>query len=92
MEFQKQRELYVEVAKQHLHNYGTYTYSDHIVDIIVSVMMTRDGVMQGGSFVQAIVNNDLRGAISRADGDCTNHLRVIALAHPFAFVEQLDYK
>lgn len=87
MDFQKQRELYVEAAKQHLHNYGTYTYSEHIVDIIVSVMMTRDDVMKGGSFVEAICNNDLRGAISRADGDCINHLRVIALAHPFAFIE-----
>lgn len=92
MEFQKQREQYVEAAKNHLHDYGTYTYSDHIVDIIVSVMMHRDGVMKGGGFVEAICNNDLRGAIARADGDCTNHLRVIALAHPFAFVEQLDYK
>lgn len=91
MDFQKQRELYVEAAKEHLHNYGTENYSDHIVDIIVSVMMNRDGVMQGGGFVQAICNNDLRGAISRADDECTNHLRVIALAHPFAFVEQLNY-
>ena len=87
MDFQKQREQYVEAAKEHLHNYGTTNYSDHIVDIIVSVMMTRDGIMQGGGFVQAICNNDLRGAIGRADDDCTKHLRVIALAHPFAFIQ-----
>ena len=87
MDFQKQRQIYVEAAKEHLHNYGTSDYTDHIVDIIVSVMMQRDGIMQGGGFVQAIVNNDLRGAISRADEDCTKHLRVIALAHPFAFIQ-----
>jgi len=87
MDFQKQREQYVEAAKEHLHNYGTTNYSDHIVDIIVSVMMTRDGIMQGGHFVQAICNNDLRGALSRADDDCSKHLRVITLAHPFAFIQ-----
>ena len=87
MDFNQKREQYVEAAKKHLHDYGTYTYSDHIIDIIVSVMMTRDGIMQGGGFVQAIVNNDLRGAIGRADGDCTTHLRVIALAYPFAFIQ-----
>ena len=87
MDFNQKREQYVEAAKKHLHDYGTYTYSDHIIDVIVSVMMTRDGVMQGGGFVQAICNNDLRGAIGRADGDCTTHLRVIALAYPFAFIQ-----
>ena len=87
MDYYKKRERYVEAAKKHLHDYGTENYSDHIVDIIVSVMMDRDDVMQGGGFVQAICNNDLRGAISRADDDCINHLRVIALAHPFAFIE-----
>ena len=91
MDYKKQRELYVEAAKKHLTDYGTYTYSDHIVDITVSVMMHRDGVQRGGGFVEAICNNDLRGAISRADGDCSQHLRVIALAHPFAFIEQLNY-
>jgi len=92
MDFQKQREQYIDAAKKHLHNCGTYTYTDHIVDVIASVMLTRDGIMQGGSFVQAICNNDLRGAISSADGDCISHLRVIALAHPFAFIEKLDNK
>ena len=87
MDYYKKRERYVEAAKKHLHDYGTENYSDHIVDIIVSVMMDRDDVMQGGGFVQAICNNDLRGAISRADDECINHLRVIALAHPFAFIE-----
>ena len=87
MDYYKKRERYVEAAKKHLHDYGTENYSDHIVDVIVSVMMDRGDVMPGGGFVQAICNNDLRGAISRADDDCINHLRVIALAHPFAFIE-----
>jgi hypothetical protein len=39
----------------------------HIADIVASVMMTRDNVMQGGGFVQAIIHNDLKGAFDRAD-------------------------
>ena len=35
----------------------------HIINIIASVMMTRDEKgLQGGSFVQSVVDNDLFGA------------------------------
>ncbi|HRW20625.1 MAG TPA: hypothetical protein P5509_01500 [Bacteroidales bacterium] len=40
---------------------------DHIYDIAASVVLTRDEIMYGGSFVQAVVNNDLEQAVSRAD-------------------------
>jgi hypothetical protein len=33
----------------------------------VSVLQTRDGGIPGGSFVQAIVKNDLSGSYNRAD-------------------------
>ena len=92
MDYKKQREEYVKAAREHLHNYGVNDYSQHIVDIIVSVMMHRDGIMRGGGFVEAICNNDLRGALARADDECKQYLRVIALAHPYAFIEQLNYK
>lgn len=39
----------------------------HIAFIAASVMMTRDGFLQGGSFVQAIIQNDLECAVTRAD-------------------------
>lgn len=55
--------------------------SDHIIDIIVSVMRTRDGIHpMGGSFVQAIVNNDLYDAVTRGDNDCIKNLKIIAIA------------
>lgn len=60
--------------------------SDHIIDIMISVMMTRDNVLQGGSFVQAVVANDLRGAVTRADSDCINHLKLICLAKSEAYI------
>lgn len=89
MEWQKQRELYIEAAREHLENYEAEGYSQHIVDIVASVMMTRDDVLQGGGFVQAICDNDLRGALARADTECSKYLRVIALAYPFAHIQKL---
>ena len=54
--------------------------SDHIIDVIISVMFTRDKVLDGGSFVQSVCNNDLYQAVCRADNDCINHLKLITLA------------
>ena len=54
--------------------------SDHIIDVIISVMFTRDKVQDGGSFVQSVCNNDLYQAVCRADKDCINHLKLITLA------------
>ena len=39
----------------------------HVKSIGVSVLQTRDGGLQGGSFVQAVVKNDLSGSYNRAD-------------------------
>ena len=49
--------------------FGTLTPENisHIIQVGASVMMTRDNFLQGGSFVQAVVNNDLQGAVNRAD-------------------------
>ncbi len=41
---------------------------NHIISIGTSIICTRDNVgFPGGSFVQSIVNNDLRGAFATAD-------------------------
>ena len=55
--------------------------NDHIIHIISSVMMTRDKYLEGGDFVQAVCRNDLRSAVARADKQCSEHLKVIALAY-----------
>ncbi len=39
----------------------------HVIDVGVSVLQTRDGGVQGGSFVQAVVDNDLTRTHNRAD-------------------------
>ena len=40
---------------------------DHAKSVGVSVLQTRDGGIQGGSFVQAVVDNDLSRTYNRAD-------------------------
>ena len=55
--------------------------SDHIIDVIISVMFTRDKVQDGGSFVQSVCNNDLYQAVTRADKDCIKHIKLITLAY-----------
>lgn len=39
----------------------------HVIDVGTSVLQTRDGGIQGGSFVQAVVDNDLTRTYNRAD-------------------------
>jgi hypothetical protein len=59
----------------------------HIIRIIASVMMTRDEQgIQGGGFVQSVVDNDLFGAISRADNECYQNLKVIVAANHYAYL------
>lgn len=79
------RVKYERVAKQHAANWKEVV-SEHIIDIIISVMMHRDGIQSGGGFVTSVCNNDLIGAISRADSECIKHLKLISLAKVNAFV------
>ena len=79
------RVKYERVAKQHAADW-IVVVSQHIIDIIISVMMHRDGIQSGGGFVTSVCNNDLIGAISRADSECIKHLKLISLAKVNAFV------
>ena len=77
---------YKDAVVRFLNDYEE-TASNHIIEIMISVMMTRDNLIQGGSFVQAVVNNDLRKAVTRADKECTTHLRIITLCANECYVE-----
>ena len=50
-------------------------------------MMTRDGVFDGGDFVQAICSNDLRAAVSRADSEVLNYLKVMSNTYDYCRIE-----
>jgi hypothetical protein len=51
----------------------------HIVDIAASIIMTRDNILQGGGFVEAIIANNLSQAISRADSTCIRALKFFVM-------------
>ncbi len=61
--------------------------SIHIIDVMASVMMTRDGVMSGGSFVHSILENDLYGAINRGDSECIKYLKLIVATKHNCFLK-----
>lgn len=85
-DWQKLRDKYRQCVIHFLNRYKEQA-SEHIVDVMISVMMTRDDVLQGGSFVQAVVANNLKNAISSADNECTKHLRIITLCANFCHLE-----
>ena len=61
--------------------YGYAAITDdqiHIVQIGKSIMMHRDGILNGGGFVTAFVNNDLIDAVNRADKTVINHFPFFA--------------
>ena len=74
---------YQSAAEEFALEYGVT--NPHIVRIISSVMMTRDGKgLRGGSFVQSVVDNDLSRTISKADTQCLQNLKVIVAACDYA--------
>ena len=51
----------------------------HIEDLAISVVLTRDEKLMGGSFVQSIVNNDLERAIGSADSTALKSIKLLVL-------------
>jgi hypothetical protein len=84
--WQETRDQYRNAVLHFLNRYNEQV-SEHVIDVMISVMMTRDNLLQGGSFVQSVVSNNLREAISRADTDCTKNLRIITLCANFCYAE-----
>ena len=84
--WQETRDKYRAAVVHFANRYNTEV-SEHIIDVMISVMMTRDNVLQGGSFVQAVVANNLRDSISKADNECSKQLRIITLCANFCYAE-----
>ena len=70
--FDRRRDLYLPCEKSF-----TAEEDNHIVRIAASVMMTRDKVLTGGGFAQAIVDNNLKGAFDRADSIMIHAIRFL---------------
>jgi len=72
---EKYRERAIQFAKEWKED-----VSEHIIDIMVSIMVTRDkSSYPGGGFVQAVVDNNLYLAMSRADMDCRKNLFLLTM-------------
>ena len=63
--------------------------SEHIINVAASVIKTRDKVLIGGSFVQAIINNHLEEAVCRADKECYEHLRLLVMVKKYCYPNQV---
>ncbi len=75
------REQYRERAIQFAKEWNE-DVSEHIIDIMVSIMATRDkSSYAGGGFVQAVVANNLYLAMSRADVDCRKNLFLLTMCN-----------
>jgi len=84
----KSRERIYEICSKWLERNLTLSEShnnrmseEEIVEMITSIICTRDNISYpGGSFVQAICDNDLDGAVSRADSDNIRLLKLYVIA------------
>jgi hypothetical protein len=75
------REQYRERAIQFVKEWNE-NVSEHILDIMVSIMATRDkSSYAGGGFAQAVVDNNLYLALSRADTDCRKNIFILTMCN-----------
>ncbi len=77
---QQCRERAIQFAKDWESEFPIVT--DHNIDIMVSIMCTRDkSSYAGGGFVQSIIDNNLYLAASRADVECSKHLKLLTMCN-----------
>ena len=81
---EKSRERAIQFAKE-----WDTEVSNHILDIMVSIMCTRDkSSYAGGGFVEAVVANNLYLAMSRADTDCRKNIFILTMCKANCFLNQ----
>jgi len=78
MNYQELREVYKKSVLKFAEGWKA-ELTDHQINTMISVMLHRDGIMMGGSFVESVANNDLYGAISRADVENFQNLKLVTL-------------
>jgi hypothetical protein len=75
---EKNRLRAIQFAKE----WNCENVSNHIIDIMVSIMCTRDkSSYSGGGFVEAVVANNLYLSMSRADTDCRNNIFLLTMCN-----------
>jgi hypothetical protein len=68
-------------------SYRSYDPQDaaHLESVAANILMARDG-MNGGSFADAVVRNDLAAAVGRADDACLQHLAFLVYCRQYVVV------
>jgi hypothetical protein len=67
-------------AIEFANDWGYENPSNHILDIMVSIMCTRDKTSYaGGGFVEAVVDNNLYLSMSRADSECRDNIFLLSM-------------
>jgi hypothetical protein len=73
------RKQYVDLVEERAVAYR-WELPYHVVDVMTSLLMTRDKIWVGGDFVQAVISNNLREAVLRADDVIVNHIKHMVIA------------
>jgi hypothetical protein len=73
------RKQYVDLVEERAVDYR-WELPYHVVDVMTSLLMTRDKIWVGGDFVQAVISNNLREAVLRADDVIVNHIKHMVIA------------
>jgi hypothetical protein len=68
-------ESYRKKAKEYAKSWKVM--NPHVIHLMLSIMLDRDGLMDGGSFVKAVNRNDLQDAVMRADAISMSHLKIL---------------
>jgi hypothetical protein len=75
---EKNRRRAIQFAKE----WNYEEVNDHIIEIMVSIMCTRDkSSYAGGGFVEAVVANNLYLAMSRADSECRDNIFLLTMCN-----------
>ncbi len=80
MKFQEIREMYKKSVIEFASSWKA-ELSEHQIDTMISAMLHRDKIQVGGGFVEAVANNDLYNAISRADIENFSNLKLVTLCY-----------
>ena len=76
---------YVDANLRDIDVYVSDEDYNHILDLAISVVLTRDEILQGGGFVQSIVKNDLSRAVHGADRTAFNAIKLLCHVNSWCF-------
>ena len=84
------REDYDALVEKKCADYG-WDVSYHVKDVMISMLMTRDGIWMGGDFTQAVLADKLGAAVRRADDEMVKHLKHMVIARDNFYLGQEDW-